>query len=82
MFGVDGGVWIDLKGVIVMCRLLKEAKERVEHFMAQQEEELAARVVRRCVQEVYTEKARHSPTHPHRETLSSTASSIHSAGIA
>ena len=39
MFGVDTRVGIDLKGVIVVGRVLEQTVERVKHFVRQQEEE-------------------------------------------
>lgn len=33
VLGVDTGVRIDLEGVVVMCGVLEETVERVEHLM-------------------------------------------------
>jgi len=33
MFGVNAGVWVDLKGVIIVGGVFKEAVERIEHLM-------------------------------------------------
>jgi len=41
MFRVDSRVRVYLEGVIVMGRILKQAIERVEHFVREQEEELS-----------------------------------------
>lgn len=38
MFGIDAGVRIDLKGVIIVCRVFKKTIERVEHFVREKEE--------------------------------------------
>ena len=35
MFGVDARVGIDLKGVIIMGGVFKEAVERIEHLMGE-----------------------------------------------
>lgn len=42
MLRVDAGVRIDLKGVIVMCRVLEQTIEWIEHLMREEEEELPA----------------------------------------
>lgn len=41
MFGVDAGVRVDLKGVIIVCRVFKKTIEGVEHFMRKKEKVLA-----------------------------------------
>jgi len=41
MLRVDSRVRVYLKGVIVMGRILKQAIERIEHFVREQEEELS-----------------------------------------
>jgi hypothetical protein len=41
MFRVDARVWIDLKGVIIVSGVFKQAIEGIEHFMGKQEKELA-----------------------------------------
>jgi hypothetical protein len=41
MLGVDARVWIDLKGVVVVGGVFKEAVEGVEHFMGEEEEEFS-----------------------------------------
>jgi hypothetical protein len=41
MFRIDTRMRVDLKGIVVMGRVLKQAVERVEHFMREQEEELS-----------------------------------------
>ena len=41
MFGVNAGVWIDLKGIIIVGRVFKQAVERIEHLMREQEKEFA-----------------------------------------
>jgi len=41
MFRVDAGVWVNLEGVVVVCRVLEQTVERVEHFVRKQEEELS-----------------------------------------
>jgi hypothetical protein len=33
MFGVDAGVRVDLKGVIIVCGVFKKTIEGVEHFV-------------------------------------------------
>lgn len=33
VFRVDAGCWIDLKGIIVVCRVFKETIEGIEHFV-------------------------------------------------
>lgn len=43
MFGVDAGVRVDLKGIVVVSGIFKQAIERVEHFMGQKEKELSAK---------------------------------------
>jgi len=35
MFGVDAGMRIDLKGVIIMSGVFEQAVERIEHFVRQ-----------------------------------------------
>ena len=48
MFGVNAGVWIDLKGVIIVGGVFKEAVERIEHLMGKQEKEFAKFMVSSC----------------------------------
>jgi hypothetical protein len=38
MFGIDAGVRVDLKGVIIVCGVFKETIEGVEHFVREKEE--------------------------------------------
>lgn len=38
MFGIDAGVRVDLKGVIIVCGVLKKTIEGVEHFVREKEE--------------------------------------------
>jgi hypothetical protein len=33
MFRIDARCWIDLESVVVVCRILEEAVEGVEHFV-------------------------------------------------
>jgi hypothetical protein len=42
VFRVDATVRVDLQGIVVMCRVLEQAVERIEHFVRQQEEEFSA----------------------------------------
>lgn len=42
MLGIDAGSWVDLQGVVVVCGILEQTIEGVEHFMRQQEEEFTA----------------------------------------
>ena len=42
VFGIDSGMWIDLKSIIIVSGVFEETIERVEHFVRQQEKELAA----------------------------------------
>jgi hypothetical protein len=67
MFGIDAGVRVDLKGVIIMCRVFKETIEGVEHFVREKEEvftraELAYDILQYCCK--HTEKVRHNLNHP------------------
>lgn len=39
VLGVDVGVGVDLEGVVVVCRVLEEAVEGVEHFVREEKEE-------------------------------------------
>ena len=41
VFRVDTGGWVDLQGIIVVCRILEETVEWVEHFVRQQEEKFS-----------------------------------------
>lgn len=41
MLGIDTRMRIDLQCVIVMSRIFKQAVERIEHFMREQEEEFS-----------------------------------------
>ena len=41
MFGVDARMGIDLKCVIIVSRVFKQAIEGVEHFVGEEEEEFA-----------------------------------------
>lgn len=41
MFRVDSRVWVDLKRVIVVGRVLEQTVERVEHLVREQEEEFS-----------------------------------------
>ena len=36
---VDTRVWINLKGVVVVCAVFKQTVERIEHLVRQQEKE-------------------------------------------
>ena len=33
MLGVDAGMWVNLEGVVVVCRVLEQAVEGVEHLV-------------------------------------------------
>lgn len=43
VFRVDTGGWVDLQGIIVVCRILEETVEWVEHFVGQQEEKFSVK---------------------------------------
>ena len=43
MFGIDAGVRIYLKGVIVVSRVFEEAVEGIKHLVGEQEEEFTTR---------------------------------------
>jgi hypothetical protein len=70
MLGIDARVWIDLKGIVIVSGVFEETVERVEHFMGQQEKELAATgsAVLLHKQNRLTEKDHHSLGHLRRRT--------------
>jgi len=73
MFRVDSRVRVYLEGVIVMGRILKQAVERVEHLVREQEEELsthwlAMRKTPRRRDLIHTLTTHHNPNHPHHQT--------------
>lgn len=39
---IDPRMWVDLQRIIVVCAVLEETVERIEHFVRQQEEEFSA----------------------------------------
>ena len=49
MFGVDSGVRIYLKGVVIMRRVFEQTVERVEHIMRKEKEKLSANSVKMLV---------------------------------
>jgi len=59
MFGIDPRVRVDLKGVVVVSRILEQTVEGIEHLMGKQEEELAGETS--VVQTVFTVKFDHEP---------------------
>jgi hypothetical protein len=65
MFGVDARMWIDLKGVIIVGGVFKQAVEGIEHFMGKQEKEFAKpwSAVLVCRRDKLTEKGRHNLDH-------------------
>lgn len=71
---VDAGVRVNLQCVIIVCRVLKETIERIEHFMREKEEILARLTIgvsgsvqiKRKIISRHTEKAHRNPNHPHR----------------
>lgn len=44
VFWVDTRCWIDLKGIVVRGRVLKQAVKRVEHLVREQEEEFTVKM--------------------------------------
>lgn len=45
VFRIDARVRIDLKGVIVVSRVFEQTVERIEHFVGEEEKELATDIV-------------------------------------
>lgn len=45
MLRVDAGVRVDLKGVVVVCGILKQAVEWIEHFVGEKKKEFATNIV-------------------------------------
>lgn len=57
MLGVDTRMWVNLKCVVVVCGVLEEAVEGVEHLVGEQEEELSRKTP--VVQTVFTVELDH-----------------------
>jgi len=65
MFRVDARMRVDLEGIVVMSRVLKQAIERIEHFVREQEEEFSIKVKNK---ELATDSRRRH-THTHTSTV-------------
>lgn len=57
MFGVNAGMRVDLKSVVVVCRVFEQAVEGVEHLVGKQEEEFSRKTS--VIQTIFTVELDH-----------------------